>query len=284
MIESSDYLPEEQVQNRINQIRASLRNLERRDWWLWVTAVTVMCLLTVTVVTVSFPSLMQGGDPLLRYSLSKAVRGLILVVLLFNGYVIYQQVQIKHLRSQFSEQLDEMGRLQARAEEFHKQANVDPLTGLYNRRFALHRLTAEASRSLRYGHALTVVALDLNNFKQINDRFGHPAGDEVLIGFGRRLTAAIRLADIAARMGGDEFLAILPECPGERVEALLARLRAIQVEYRGQVIAVDFSAGWVSYKSGESPEQFLERADQTLYAHKHADKLRTAAPVAQPTV
>ena len=70
------------------------------------------------------------------------------------------------------------------------------------------------------------------------------------------------------RMGGDEFLVILPECPTEQVQALFKRLTTIEVNYAGHLIPVQYSAGWVGYEAGESPEMFLERADQLLYANK----------------
>jgi len=262
----------------MQEIQASLRKLERRDWWLWSLAIVVMLLLTVAVVSLSFPDLMKFQDPYFQFSLNQAVRGLVGLVLLFNTYTIYQQVMLKRLRRQFSEQLDAMGRLRTRAEEFHKQATVDALTGLYNRRFAEQRLTAEAERSRRYGHPLTVLSIDLNNFKQINDHYGHPAGDLVLKEFADRLNSAIRVSDLAVRMGGDEFLVVLPECPTERVEILLERLSPLEVDYHGKRIPVSFSAGWVGYERGETPEQFLERADQSLYADKHARKARDRVP------
>jgi len=263
---------EESAEIRLNEIRASLRTLERRDWWLWAIAIVVMLLLTLAVVSLTFPGLMKIEDPYFQFGMNQAVRGLVGLVLLFNTYTIYQQMMIKRLRRQFSRQLDEMGRLKDKAEEFHKQATLDPLTGLHNRRAGEQRLSAEAERSRRYGHPFTVLALDLNNFKTINDRYGHPAGDQVLKEFATRLAATIRVSDLAVRMGGDEFLVLLPECPSEQVQAMLARLRPLEVDYQGQKIPVTFSAGWVGYEVGETPEQFLERADHTLYADKRAKK------------
>ena len=268
-------LPEETPESRLREIQASLRKLERRDWWLWVLAIVVMLLLTLAVISLSFPGLLKFEDPFFQFSLNQAVRGLVGLVLLFNTYTIYQQVMIKRLRRQLSEQLDAMSRLQSRAQEFHKQATIDVLTGLYIRRFGEQRLEAEAERSRRYGHPLTLVAIDLNDFKQINDRYGHPAGDLVLKEFAERLNGAIRVSDIAVRMGGDEFLVLLPECPADQVQTLLARLSPLEVHHQGQTIPVHFSAGWVGYERGETPEQFLERADQTLYADKRARKART---------
>ncbi len=224
-----DKLPLEQPANpaadqRLGEIQAQLEKLERRDWWLWSMAVIVMLLLTFTVFSMSFPELIKVDDPFFQSGLDRAVRGLAGLVLIFNAYTVYQQVMIKRLRRQFSEKLGEMQVLQVRAQEFHRLAIIDPLTGLYNRRVAEERIAAEASRSQRYGDALAVVALDLNDFKRINDTYGHPAGDQVLKEFAKRLSSAIRLSDFAARMGGDEFLVLLPECPATQVEAFLKRL------------------------------------------------------------
>ncbi len=259
-------------ESSLQEIQASLEKLERRDWWLWSLAIVVMLLLTVAVVSLTFPGLLKIEDPFFQYSLNQAVRGLVGLVLLFNTYTVYQQVMIKRLRRQLSKQLDAMSRLEMRAVEFRKQASIDALTGLANRRFGEQRLAAEAARSQRYGHPLTVLALDLNEFKQINDRYGHPAGDQVLKEFAARLNSAIRVSDLAVRMGGDEFLVLLPECPLEQVHGLLARLRSLVVDYQEHKIPVKFSAGWVGYERGETPAKFLARADQTLYADKRAGK------------
>lgn len=269
-------IPEVLQESRLQEIQASLKKLERRDWWLWSLAIVVMLLLTVAVISLSFPELIRVDDPFFQFSLSQSVRGLVGLVLLFNTYTIYQQVLIKRLRKQLSGQLEVMGRLKVRGDEFHRLATVDPLTGLYNRRFAEQRLSAEASRSHRYGHPLTVICFDLNNFKQINDKYGHPVGDRVLKEFGERLSMAVRVSDCPVRMGGDEFMVILPECPTEQVEALFRRLGGIQISHEGHTIPVTYSAGWAGYESGESPEQFLERADRLLYADKKNKKQGSA--------
>ncbi len=269
-------LPEAPSEARLEEVRAQLRQLERRDWWLWTLAIVVMLVLTVAIVSMSFPALFKVDDPFFQFNLDRSVRGLILLVLLFNAYTLYQQVVNKRLRRQFSEQLEAMGQLRVRAEEFHKLASTDALTGLANRRTAEQRLLAEAARSGRYGHPLTIVAFDLNDFKKINDRYGHAAGDLVLRAFAAKLAGAIRLSDLAVRMGGDEFLLLLPECPVDQVPALVARLRGLEVNFRGQRIHVEFSAGCVGYERAETPEQFLERVDQRLYADKRASKARVA--------
>jgi diguanylate cyclase (GGDEF)-like protein len=277
---TSPILPDVPRDLRLGKLQSELEKLERRDWWLWSLAVVVMLLLTVAVVSMSFPTLLKVDDPFFQYSLNRAIKGLVGLVLIFNGYTIYQQWTIKKLRRQFSAQLSVMGRLEDRAAELHRLATVDALTGLYNRRYAEQRLAAEAGRSRRYGHPLAVLALDLNEFKQINDTHGHAAGDLVLREFAEKLNAAVRISDIAARMGGDEFLAILPECPNEQIESILKRLRPIEVDYEGHKIPVKFSAGWVSYETGESIEHFLDRADRTLYIDKRSGKATAPAVAA----
>ena len=267
-------MPDPSSKASLPELQAKLRNLERRDWWLWSMAVIVMLLLTFAVFTMSFPGLVKVDDPFFQASLDRAVRGLIGLVLIFNGYTIYQQVTVKRLRRDFSKQIEEMRILQARAEEFEQLAMFDALTGLANRRSAEGRLASEAARSERYGHALTVISFDLDKFKQINDTYGHPAGDQVLKEFAWRLTCVIRKSDIAARMGGDEFLVLLPECTSDHVQTLLDRLRPMETEYAGTKIPICFSAGWVGYEKGESTEQFLERADRILYAAKRSGKAR----------
>jgi len=261
----------------MQRIHQSLARLERRDWWLWSAAVVVMLLLTVAVVSMSLPALMSDPYSFFQFHLEQAVRGLVGLVLLFNIYTIYQQVLIKRLRSQLASQIEMMASLRLRANEYHKMAMVDPLTGLYNRRFAEQRLTAEVDRSKRYGHPLTAVVIDLNDFKQINDKFGHLAGDMVLKEFGSHVSRSIRVSDLAVRMGGDEFLVILPECPSEQIPGLLARLAGLQVNFRGTMIPVRFSAGVAGFSAVETPEQMLERADQALYTQKNEKKQEAGA-------
>jgi diguanylate cyclase (GGDEF)-like protein len=262
----------------MHKIQEALARLERRDWWLWWAAVVVMLLLTVAVVTISLPALMADPHSFFQFNLEQAVRGLVGMVLLFNTYTIYQQVLIKRLRAQLASQLEMLASLRLRANEYHKLAMIDPLTGLYNRRFAEHRLKAEVDRSKRYGHTLTVVLIDLDGFKQINDKHGHLAGDVVLKEFGLRLSHSIRVSDLAVRMGGDEFLVLLPECPADQVPSLLKRLSSQEVQYRGENIPVHFSAGFAGYDPRQTSEQLLECADRALYEQKNGQKQLATAP------
>jgi len=229
------------------------------------------------VVSMSLPTLMADPFSAFQFELEQAVRGLVGLVLIFNLYTIYQQILIKRLRGQLAEQIEMMAGLRLRANEYHQLAMVDALTGLYNRRFAEQRLLAETDRSKRYGHPLTVLLIDLNDFKRINDRHGHLAGDLVLKEFAKRLSRSVRVSDIPVRMGGDEFLVVLPECPEDQIPGLIKRLTGLEVEYRGASISVRFSAGAAGFDPRETPEQMLERADQALYAQKAGEKQASGA-------
>ncbi len=272
-------LSEQQIQE-IELAQKNLRGLERRDWWLWWSAITVILLLTLTVVTVSLPNILKESDRTFQMNLNLAIHALVALVLLFNIYTVYQQWLIKRLRTQTAKHVEILSRLRIRAEEFQKLATRDPLTGLSNRRLGEERLAGEVARSERHGHPLSVLLLDLNRFKGINDRHGHAAGDLALKRFAERLNKVIRASDLAVRLGGDEFLVILPECLPERIPALLKRLGRIEVEWGEEKLAVTSAVGWAGYEKGETPAELIERADKSLYANKRKEHGADAAPAA----
>ncbi len=242
-----------------------LAKIEKRDWWVWANSIFVMLLLTGAIISFALPSLMQGATTFFRIKFTEAVFGLVALVVVFNIYTIYQQVLIKRLRRQLAEK-------QSHSLILRDLAMIDALTGLYNRRFAEQRLAAEVARSARKGHPLMVVLLDLNEFKYINDTYGHPAGDVVLQEFAAAISRAVRSGDLAVRMGGDEFLLILPECNPAQLRLVLSRIGPLQVEWEGRRFPIKYSAGWKEYTSGDLPEAMLAAADQALYENKRAAK------------
>ncbi len=255
--------PGASIEESNREFAKELRRIEKRDWWVWGYSIFVILLLTLAVISFILPTLSEGGDTRFKVKASDAIFGLAALVLIFDIYVVYQQTLIKRLRRQLAEK-------QGHSDLLRTLAMVDPLTGLYNRRFAEQRLAGEVARSKRKG-------MDLNNFKQINDTHGHPAGDLVLQEFAARLNKAIRGADLAVRLGGDEFMVLLPECTLQQLELVLGRLGSLEVDWHGQKIPVTFSAGWKQYEMGDGPEQMLKRADEVLYDRKRASK-KTQAP------
>src|ERR1700675_4619030 len=229
--------------NSDQEIADNLRRIEKRDWWIWANSIFVMLLLTGALISFILPSLAQGSTPLFRIKVTEAIFGLVALVVLFNVYTIYQQVLIKRLRRQLAEK-------QHHSMILRELAMIDALTGLYNRRFAEQRLAAEVARSGRKGHPFIVVLLDLDEFKLINDTYGHPAGDLVLQEFAAALNRAIRGGDLAVRMGGDEFLLILPECNRAQLQLVLDRIGPLEVAWEGRKFHIKYSAGWKEYLSG----------------------------------
>lgn len=271
--------------------RENLRKLDRRQWWLWSSAVLVLVLLTIAVASLAFPAMLNAQSvehDFYSFYLNQAVRALVGIVLVFAVYVVYQQTMIIRMRNTLADQIQNLAKVQTLTDEVYKLAALDQLTGLYNRRSGEQRLAEEISRAVRHERPLTILLADLDGLKQINDRLGHAAGDMVLKGFSERLRKAIRGSDLAVRLGGDEFMVLLPECRAEEVKHVLNRLDGLEVDFEGTKIPVRFSRGWTDYKPGETAEELLRRGDEALYADKRAGKkpleVSQSRAVPQPTL
>jgi diguanylate cyclase (GGDEF)-like protein len=265
------------------KIRERLQHLDRRQWWLWSTTVAVVLLLTLGVASFAFPAMLNHDDGTYSFFLNQAVRALVGLVLVFSVYLVYQQTQITRLHHQVADQIESLAKVESLASEVYKLAALDQLTGLYNRRSGEQRLAQEISRAQRHGRPLTVLLVDVDGLKQINDNHGHAAGDTLLKGFADRLQRAIRGSDLAVRLGGDEFMAILPECRSDEVRHVLGRLEGLEFDFAGDKIGLHFSRGWTDYKVGETAQEFLQRADVALYENKRAGK-RSSSRVLQTPV
>ena len=174
------------------------------------------------------------------------------------------QALVAHVR----EQRLERDRLLAR---LHDLAHTDPLTGLPNRRaweLELKRALAHASRS---DEPLSLAVLDVDNFKDINDRRGHAEGDSLLIDTARRWSEVLRAEDVLARVGGDEFALLMPGCTEHHAAAVLARIRT------GTPVPYSCSVGLAAWDGTETGERLLQRADAALYDAKRNGRDRIAA-------
>jgi diguanylate cyclase (GGDEF)-like protein len=182
-------------------------------------------------------------------------------------------------------------------EEAQRLSLTDPLTGLWNYRYLRESLRREVERASRFGRMLTVLVLDLDHFKSVNDMFGHAAGDAVLGEFARRIRVGLREVDVAFRQGGEEFVVLLPETDAyggvivaERLGAAVREL-PVSIDPRRQDpgmgppvdrIAISVSIGIAVYpEHGSTAQQVLDAADDALYAAKRAgrDTYRLAEPV-----
>lgn len=166
-----------------------------------------------------------------------------------------------------------------------QQALVDGLTGLANRRLCSAALEKELARAQRFGEPLTLVLADIDDFKRINDRFGHPTGDEVLKLFAKTLSKSVREIDLAGRWGGEEFALLLPGTDLEGGAELAERVRRKLVRSKffapdGERIRVTASFGVASFPEVTSQDQLVAASDGALYDAKHTGKNRVA--VASP--
>ena len=263
---------------RPEMVREHLRKLDRRQWWLWSTTLLVLILLSIAIASFSFPTLLTREQGTYSFYLNQAVRSLVGLVLIFSVYLVYQQTTIIRMRNELAGQFESLAKVQTLTNEVYKLAALDQLTGLYNRRSGEQRLAEEISRAVRHERPLTVLLIDLDGLKQTNDKLGHAAGDLVLKTFSERLQKAIRGSDLAVRLGGDEFMVLLPECRAEEVRHVMARIEGLEVEYEGARIPIRFSRGWTDYKPGETSEELLKRADEALYDDKRAGKNLSQPP------
>jgi diguanylate cyclase (GGDEF)-like protein len=160
-----------------------------------------------------------------------------------------------------------------RFREARQLADLDGLTGLHNRRYFHETLAREVARAHRYNRKAALIVFDLDDFKDVNDRIGHLAGDAVLAEAAERVRDVVRSADIACRVGGDEFAVILPESGLPDAQRLYARIQsAVSDRPMGGAGRLRLSAGLVELKSGDDSVSFFERADEALYRAKEAGK------------
>ena len=163
---------------------------------------------------------------------------------------------------------DELKRLQL-------NAVTDPLTGLYNRRLFSETIEKELNRARRYGQPLGLVILDLHRFKEVNDRHGHPRGDEVLRAAANTLTKALRTSDSAFRIGGDEFALLLPQTDAAQALALSRRVESVFAESISPfqlTVSVSMDHGVATFpQDGDHADQLIRVADERLYRLKHAN-------------
>jgi len=162
-----------------------------------------------------------------------------------------------------------------RYREARQLADTDALTGLHNRRMFHETLAREVARAQRYSRTLGLLVFDLDDFKQINDTYGHLTGDTVLAEVGARMQSVARTADVACRIGGEEFAIILPESSLADAEALYQRLaEAVSAHPIANVGTVRFSAGLAELRIDDDSLSFFERADRALYEAKRSGKNR----------
>jgi diguanylate cyclase (GGDEF)-like protein/PAS domain S-box-containing protein len=192
-----------------------------------------------------------------------------------GGMAIIEDITDRKMANdRLESQLAEIQLLQA---ELQERMLRDPLTGLYNRRYLQETLPREFARLERIGHSLGVIIMDVDHFKNINDSYGHDAGDIVLQTIGKLLLSNVRTGDIACRHGGDEFLIVMPDASlqvcQERAERIRLLFEDLVTTYNSRLIRVTVSMGVAAYPlHGSNKEEILTCADRALYKAKQAGR------------
>ncbi|GIU66414.1 GGDEF domain-containing protein [Candidatus Phycosocius spiralis] len=186
---------------------------------------------------------------------------------------------LKHLADEVSSLKAERARLADRLRRAEELADRDTLVPVYNRRAFVRELDRIISFAARYEVQASLVYFDLNGFKQINDRFGHPAGDAILQAVGKALLDNVRDSDLVGRVGGDEFAVILaqssPEDAVRKGTQLADAISKTQIDYLGHRLTISAAFGAYCLEADDTGERALSRADEAMYADKGGHKIQS---------
>lgn len=184
-------------------------------------------------------------------------------------------IENAHLYTQLTQRAAELEHLVELYEEANLRASIDPLTGLHNRRFFQDQLGRDFAQSRRHHRHLSVILLDIDHFKSFNDTFGHMLGDEVIVSVARVLESAVRLSDLAARWGGEEFIVALPDTDLAGAFTVAERIREAVSEIKltdpdgNPLRQITVSLGVASLRPEDNRiAELIERADRALYVSK----------------
>lgn len=189
--------------------------------------------------------------------------------------------EVETLRANLAQLEREVGERREQARLAREASLKDALTGCYNRLAYEERASVEEARTRRYGSPLSLVVLDVDHFKRINDSFGHKAGDQVLRAIAQIAASQVRQADFFGRFGGEEFVALLPETRLDAAVVVAEKVRraveSFRFHSRGTRIPISLSCGVAELRPGESLDVAFLRADKALYQAKSAGRNRTAS-------
>lgn len=237
------------------------------------------------IVSYLYPAAADAGEP---------VRGSVQVPIRGEGdgalgtLSVFWRNSERQLADEELELLEELARRAGpaienarRFQEARQLADLDALTGLHNYRYFHETLEREVARAHRYDRRLALVVFDIDDFKAINDRIGHLAGDSVLAEAAERVRSVVRGADIACRVGGDEFAVVLPESTISDAESLYRRVQGALSNWRSGTETLRLSAGIAELEPDDDAESFFKRADAALYRAKERGKGQAIAAQAE---
>ncbi len=253
----------------IDDLQQTSAELDHRELSLWMTTISVLVLLCAVIFLMAFPHVWARQQFVNQEQLEPLMKGLFGVVIIFALFVLYRQRATKQLRKKLQTQIAAVAEAHGRTETVERLAILDPLTGLFNRRFVDEHLPREIARCDRDNQPLIVAIIELDNFTTTVDRYGMAAGDAVLGEFAHHIKKAIRSADLAVRIEGNKFLLILPECAVRDVYRPLERLHGCAVRQGAESIPVHITVAWVQRREKEPAFDLLRRAEEALEKQKH---------------
>jgi diguanylate cyclase (GGDEF)-like protein len=253
------------------ELQAKFRSLGRRELQLWTTALFILWLLTsgylLPILLGTLRDLHELRLP--DWDTLQVLSGFVILMGLFTLHVVQHRRTLNAARNMLLTQL-------IRAEAAEQESVLDPLTGLYNRRYMDRALVKEMRRAERLDSRVTLLMIDLDDFKAINTRFGHQAGDRFLRQAAQILEGVFRESDTVIRYGGDEFLVILPDTSRASAERAVARLqektRQWNEAHSGSGYRLGFSCGLAECRPGDATVGALARADAEMYRSKSERK------------
>jgi diguanylate cyclase (GGDEF)-like protein len=254
---------------RAQRAESTLRQLARREWWLWLSAFFVAVFSAVAFVLSSFSSLFRHTEHFYEIRSDQARWGILCLLLLFNGWMLYRQWSFRRQRKQLSAP---SAGVDALSGQLSDPSSTDPVTGLHTRAFIEQQLGKEIARARRQNTALSLATIHLDEFAEINKRYGLSAMDAALKELARRLKKACRGSDFAARLADEDFLLVLPECNLGEVKFVLNRIGALEMTCSGRKMNLVYTTGWVDYQPGDLPADLLKRAAQLLHLYENAAK------------
>jgi diguanylate cyclase (GGDEF)-like protein len=255
--------------SNLSRVTQQLFKLERRDWELWVIISVTGILVSTTLLAILFRAAFLSNDGIhFELTLSRPLAiGLFVLLVLLNTYLVSKRFEVRRLREQLISTT-------LQNELIEQQSFTDPLTEIYNRQSLDHISGQFISQAMRRHTPLTFLMTDVNNFKQVNTRFGHLTGDFVLAEIAWVLKSSIRASDAVIRYGGDEFLLILADTGAVGAEKVMERVHVKFEEWNRarhlENFHVDVSMGAAEWREGQALDEVLDSADKTMYVQKAA--------------
>jgi diguanylate cyclase (GGDEF)-like protein len=244
-------------------IEEKIRALDWRDLQLWLIASLALLIISAGFLALLLPHILGQLSMVVAHdqNLPTLLVSLICLLVLLNIYLFRERNLLLASRRELILELQ-------RAE---RRAHTDALTGVYNRRFMQDAIDREIELVKRNGNSLCLMLADVDDFKTFNTRYGHLAGDRILMEVAMLLRKNFRAADLIIRYGGDEFLVIMPDTNLDQGTIAIDRLEGLLVRWNGKEhreYTLSLSCGVATYSAGQSVEDMINRADTDLYVRK----------------